>query len=132
MIRPGLLIWSSQFEALQGQLLKRLKVLSNATLQIMFGTKRQEWSTVELHSLANMSTPSQMALYYPGCLLQKVLAIKAPEISTTLQQNKYLSNKEPNTLWSKKTGLLMLDLQQSTRTNFAHEWRHFTRTSCNF
>jgi hypothetical protein len=65
-------------EALQEKLLKRLKVLSNATLQIVFGKKRQECSTVELHSLANMLTPSQMALYYPGCLLQKVLAVKAP------------------------------------------------------
>ena len=54
-------------EALQEKLLKRLKVLSNATLQIVFGKKRQECSTVELHSLAKMLTPSQIALNYPGC-----------------------------------------------------------------
>ena len=56
----------------------KLKNISNATLQIMFGKTRQECSTVEINSLANMLTPSQMALCYPGCLLQKVQAVKAP------------------------------------------------------
>ena len=39
----------------------------------MFGKKRQDWIIVELHSLANLLTPAQMALFYTGCLLQKVL-----------------------------------------------------------
>ena len=65
-------------EGLKEKYLKRLKVLSNSTLQIVFGKKKQEFSTLELHRLANMLTPEQMALYQPGCLLQKVLAVKAP------------------------------------------------------
>ena len=63
---------------LHKKFVKRLKVLSNSTLQIVFGKKRQECSTLELHSLANMLTPEQMALHQPGCLLQKVCASKAP------------------------------------------------------
>jgi hypothetical protein len=43
-------------------------------LQIEFGKRRQECSTMEFHSLVNMLTPLQMA----GCFLQKVLAVKAP------------------------------------------------------
>jgi hypothetical protein len=37
---------------------RRLKVLSNSTLPIVFGKRRQECSTLELHSLANTLTPS--------------------------------------------------------------------------
>ena len=55
---------------LHKKFVKRLKVLSNSTLQIVFGKKRQECSTLELHSL----TPEQMALHQLGCLLQKVCA----------------------------------------------------------
>ena len=63
---------------LHKKVVKRLKVLSNPTLQIVFLEKRQECSTLELHSLANMPTPEQMALHQTGCLLQKVCALKAP------------------------------------------------------
>ena len=54
---------------LHKKIVKRLKVLSNSTLQIVFGKKRQECSTLELHSLANMLIPEQMALHQPGFLL---------------------------------------------------------------
>ena len=63
---------------LHEKLLCRLKVLSNATLRIVFNKKRQDIRTNELHSLANMLSPAQMALHSPGCLLQKVLALKTP------------------------------------------------------
>ena len=40
-------------------------------------TTRNNWNR-EFYSLANILTPAQMALYQPGCLLQKFLAVKAP------------------------------------------------------
>jgi hypothetical protein len=52
-------------ESLQEKLFERFKFFSNSTLQIVFGKRRQDCSTLELHSLANMMTPSQMALYHP-------------------------------------------------------------------
>jgi hypothetical protein len=65
-------------KGLHEKLLCRLKVLSNATLRIVFNKKKQDIRTIELHSLANMLSPAQMALHSPGCLLQKVLALKTP------------------------------------------------------
>ena len=63
---------------LHEKLLCSLIVLSNATLRIVFNKKKQDIRTIELHSLANMLSPAQMALHSPGCLLQKVLALKTP------------------------------------------------------
>ena len=60
------------------KIIKRLKVISNLTLQIVLGKKRPVCSILELHSLANMLTPEQMALHQPGYLLQKACASKAP------------------------------------------------------
>ena len=51
-------------EGLKEKYLRQLKVLSNSTLQIVFGKRRQESSTLELHRLANMLTPEQMSLYH--------------------------------------------------------------------
>jgi hypothetical protein len=51
---------------LQEKYLRTLKALLNSTLQIVFGKRRQEYSTLKLPSLANMQTSSQMAGYHPG------------------------------------------------------------------
>jgi hypothetical protein len=40
-------------------------------MQIVFGKRRQECSTLELHSLANMLTPSQMAQFTLGVFAKK-------------------------------------------------------------
>jgi hypothetical protein len=65
---------------------------------------------MELHSLANMLTPAQMAMHLPGCLLQKVLAMKAPkdlyklamsQVSYKERTNKTMVNKN----WTNKVGL---------------------------
>ena len=58
------------------KIVKRLKVLLNSTVQIVLGKKRQECSTLELHSLANLLTPQQMDFHKPGCLSQKLCALK--------------------------------------------------------
>ena len=68
----------------------------------------QKWSTVELHSLANTITN---VIYHPGCLLQKVLAVKAPKDIYNLAMKHIFLNQEPKTPWSQNTGPLMLDLQ---------------------
>jgi hypothetical protein len=60
------------------------QVLLYSTLQIVFMKRRQECSTLELHSLANMLTPSEMALYHPGWFFQKVLAVSASRDLYTL------------------------------------------------
>ena len=104
---------------LQEKHLRRLKVLSNSTLQIVFGKRRQECSTLELHSLANMLTPSQMALYHPGCFLQKVLAVKAPRDLYTLAMSQVSYKERTKTTmvtknWTSKVGL-------SRFPNNAHE-----------
>ena len=97
-------------EGLKERFLKRLKVLSNSTLQIVFGKRRQECSTLELHSLANVLTPEQMALYQPGCLLQRVLAVKAPGDLYTLAMSQVSYKERTNTTmvtknWTSKVGL---------------------------
>ena len=56
-----------------------------------------------LQSLANILTPVQMTLYQPGCLLQKVLTVKAQEISTLLH-----TKKEPTQQWSPLIGVQKL------------------------
>ena len=43
-----------------------------------FWEKATGMCTLELHSLANMVIPKQMALHQPGYLLQKDCALKAP------------------------------------------------------
>ena len=99
--------------------IRKLKVLSNSTLQIVFGKRRQECSTMELHSLANMLTPAQMAMHLPSCLLQKVLAMKAPrdlyklamsQVSYKEKTNKTMVTKN----WTNKVGI-------SQFPNNAHE-----------
>jgi hypothetical protein len=90
--------------------LGRLKVLSNSTLQIVFEKKRQECSTLELHSLANMLTPSQMALYHSGCFFQKVLAMKATRDLYTLAMSQVSYKERTKTTmvtknWASKVGL---------------------------
>ena len=106
-------------EGLQEKFVRKLKVLSNSTLQIVFGKRRQECSTLELHSQAKMLTPEQMALYQPGCLLQKVLAMKAPGDLYTLAMSQVSYKERTNTTmvtknWSSKVGL-------SRFPNNAHE-----------
>jgi hypothetical protein len=72
-------------EVLQEKYLSRLKVLSNSMLQIVFGKRRQECSTLELHSLANMLTPSQMALSHPRSFFcKRFWIVKAPRDLYTL------------------------------------------------
>jgi len=104
---------------LKEKFIRKLKVLSNSTLQIVFGKRRQECRTMELHSLANMLTPAQMAMHLPGCLLQKVLAMKAPrdlyklamsQVSYKERTNKTMVTKN----WTNKVGL-------SRFPNNAHE-----------
>ena len=106
-------------EGLKEKFVRRLKVLSNSTLQIVFGKRRQECSTLELHSLANMLTPKQMVLYQPACLLQKVLAVKAPGDLYTLAMSQVSYKERTNTTmvtknWTSKVGL-------SRFPNNAHE-----------
>jgi hypothetical protein len=66
-------------------------------LQIVFGKRRQECSTLELHSLAKMLTPSQMALYHPGCFLQKFLVVKAPSDFHVLAMSQVSYKEIPKT-----------------------------------
>ena len=66
-----------------------------------------------------MLTPEQMALYQPGCLLQKVLALKAPGDLYTLAISQVSYKERTNTAmvtknWSSKVGL-------SRYPNNAHE-----------
>ena len=79
-------------------------------LMALFGKRRQESSTLELHRLANMLTPEQMALYQPGCLLQKVLAVKAPGDLYTLAISQVSYKDRTNTTmvtknWTSNVGL---------------------------
>ncbi len=69
---------------LQEKHLRKLEALLSSMLWIVSGKRRQDCSTLELQSLVNMLTPSQMALYYPGCFLKKVLAVKATRDLYTL------------------------------------------------
>jgi hypothetical protein len=79
-------------KGLQEKYLRR--VFFNSTLQILFGKRRQECSTLELRSLANMLTPSRMALYHPCVFLAKNSGCKRSEICTPLQRTKYFTKKE--------------------------------------
>jgi hypothetical protein len=82
-------------KGLQDKFIRRLKVPSNATLQIVFGKKRQESRPLVLHSRANMLTPSQMALHIPGSFRQKVLANKFLKVLNTFAINQ-VSYEEEN------------------------------------
>ena len=72
-------------------------------------TTRNNWNR-EFYSLANILTPAQMALYQPGCLLQKFLAVKAPGDLDTLAMSHVSYKERTNTTmvtkgWSSKIGL---------------------------
>jgi hypothetical protein len=89
--------------------LGRFQVLSNSKLQIAFWKKRQECSTLELHRLANMLTPSQMALSHPGCFQHKVLGVKTSRDFYTLAMRQISYIERTNTTmvtknWTSKVG----------------------------
>ena len=82
-----------------------------------FWEKRQECSTLKLHSLTNMLTPKQMALHQPAWYKKFVLQ-KPLQISTTWQWVKYHSRKKVNN-WLKKNFIPKVGL--SWFPNNAHE-----------
>ena len=68
---------------------------------LMFGKRKRECSTLEMHSLGNKLTSAQMALFQNGCLLQNVMAVQ--------WANSHAKKELVTQLWSSKIGVLKLN-----------------------
>ena len=56
----------------------KLTRLSNTTLRIIFGKKRDELNTSELHNMANILSPWQQTYFGPAKLLHSISYTKLP------------------------------------------------------
>ena len=69
-----------------------------------------------------------MALYQPGCLLHKVLALKAPrDLYNLAKKQVSFKQRTQNTMvtkdWTTNVGLVRLP-KTAQKNNFAQKWKH--------